>query len=85
MEADKGNSVLISVRQINHGEIIYKLLKDKYKDKVVFLNSKVASSKVSEVLQQLFRKEVLIVIATSLINEGINVPSLDTLIFASCP
>lgn len=85
MEADKGNSVLISVRQINHGEIIYKLLKDKYKNKVVFLNSKIASSKVSEVLQQLFRKEVLIVIATSLINEGINVPSLDTLIFASCP
>ena len=85
MEADKGNSVLISVRQINHGETIYKLLKDKYKDKVVFLNSKVASNKVSEVLQQLFRKEILIVIATSLINEGINVPSLDTLIFASCP
>lgn len=85
MEADKGNSVLISVRQINHGEIIYKLLKDKYKDKVVFLNSKVASSKVSEVLQQLFRKEVLIVIATSLINEGVSINSLDSLIFASCP
>lgn len=85
MEADRGNSVLISVRQINHGEIIYKLLKGKYKNKVVFLNSKVNSNKISEVLQQLSKKEVLIVIATSLINEGINVPSLDTLIFASCP
>lgn len=83
--ADENNSVLISVRQINHGEIIYDLLKDKYGDKVVFLNSKVASSKISEVLKKLSKKEVLIVIATSLINEGINVPSLDTLIFASCP
>lgn len=83
--ADENNSVLISVRQINHGEIIYDLLKDKYDDKVVFLNSKVASSKISEVLKKLSKKEVLIVIATSLINEGINVPSLDTLIFASCP
>lgn len=85
MEADKGNSVLISVRQINHGEIIYKLLKDKYKDKVVFLNSKVNSNDVSETLQKLSKKEVLIVIGTSILSEGVNIPSLDALIFASCP
>ena len=84
-EADKGNSVLISVRQINHGKILYDLLKGKYKNKVVFLNSKVASEKVTETLQKLFKKEILIVIGTSMLNEGINVPSLDTLIFASCP
>lgn len=84
-EADKGNSVLISVRQINHGKLLYDLLKGKYKNKVVFLNSKVASDKVTETLQKLFKKEILIVIGTSMLNEGINVPSLDALIFASCP
>ena len=84
-EANKGNSVLISVRQINHGKLLYDLLKGKYKNKVVFLNSKVASDKVTETLQKLFKKEILIVIGTSMLNEGINVPSLDALIFASCP
>lgn len=85
IEATNGNSVLISVRQINHGMILYDLLKDKYKDKVVFLNSNVKSEDVTKSLKKLYNKEILIVIATSILNEGISVESLDTLIFASCP
>lgn len=84
-EASNGNSVLISVRQINHGEILYDLLRDKYGNKVIFLNSNVKSEEVTKSLKKLYNKEVLIVIATSILNEGISIESLDTLIFASCP
>ena len=84
-EADLNHSVLVSVRIIKHGQILYDLLKDKYKDKIVFLNSKVSSETVTQTLKALSNKDIKVVIGTSMLQEGINIPSLNTLIFASCP
>lgn len=84
-QADLGNSVLVSVRYLEHGKNLYNLLKDKYGKDVVFVNSKVSTKQLNDALQQLSNKEIKICIGTSLINEGVNIPSLNTLVLAGTP
>lgn len=83
--ADLGDSVLVSVRYLEHGKILYNKLVDKYGDDVVFLNSKISTQKINETLERLSNKELKICIGTSLLNEGVNLPSLNTLVMAGTP
>ena len=83
--ADKGDSVLVSVRYLEHGHTLYDMLVDKYGSDVVFVNSTVATKKLNETLQKLENKEIKICIGTSLINEGVNLPALNTLVMAGTP
>ena len=83
--ADQGDSVLVSVRYLEHGNTLYKLLVDKYGDDVVFVNSTIATKKLNDALEKLSNKEIKICIGTSLINEGVNLPSLNTLVLAGTP
>lgn len=83
--ADKGDSVLVSVRYLEHGHTLYDMLVDKYGSDVVFVNSTVATKKLNETLEKLSNKEIKICIGTSLINEGVNLPSLNTLVMAGTP
>lgn len=83
--ADKGDSVLVSVRYLEHGKTLYNSLVGKYGKDVVFVNSTVATKKLNEALQQLENKEIKICIGTSLINEGVNLPALNTLVLAGTP
>lgn len=83
--ADMGDSVLVSVRYLEHGDIIYKELEKKYNKDVVFVNSKMPTKELNETLQKLSNKEIKIVIGTSLVNEGVNMPSLNTLVLAGTP
>lgn len=83
--ADKGDSVLVSVRYLEHGKTLYNLLVDKYGKDVVFVNSTVATKKLNEALEKLENKEIKICIGTSLINEGVNLPALNTLVMAGTP
>ena len=61
------------------------MLVDKYGSDVVFVNSTVATKKLNETLEKLSNKEIKICIGTSLINEGVNLPSLNTLVMAGTP
>ena len=83
--ADQGDSVLVSVRYLEHGNTLYKLLVDKYGDDVVFVNSTITTKKLNDALEKLSNKEIKICIGTSLINEGVNLPSLNTLVLAGTP
>ena len=83
--ADLGDSVLVSVRYLEHGKLLYDSLVDKYGKDVVFVNSKVATKKLNEALEKLEKKEIKICIGTSLINEGVNLPALNTLVLAGTP
>ena len=83
--ADMGDSVLVSVRYLDHGKILYDMLVDTYGDDVVFVNSKMQTKKLNETLKRLSNKEIKICIGTSLINEGVNLPSLNTLVLAGTP
>jgi superfamily II DNA or RNA helicase len=83
--ADLGDSVLVSVRYLEHGRILYDMLHEKYGDDVVFVNSKMTTKKLNDTLQKLSNKELKICIGTSLVNEGVNLPSLNTLVLAGTP
>ena len=83
--ADLGDSVLVSVRYLEHGKTLYNSLVSKYGTDVVFVNSSVATKKLNEALQKLEKKEIKICIGTSLINEGVNLPALNTLVLAGTP
>lgn len=83
--ADLGDSVLVSVRYLEHGRTLYDSLVSKYGTDVVFVNSTVATKKLNEALQKLENKEIKICIGTSLINEGVNLPALNTLVMAGTP
>ena len=53
MRADMGDSVLVSVRYLEHGKTLYNMLVDKYGDDVVFVNSSVSTNRLNEVLKDL--------------------------------
>lgn len=83
--ADMGDSVLVSVRYLEHGKMLHESLVNKYGEDVVFVNSKVATKTLNEALKKLENKEIKICIGTSLINEGVNLPALNTLVLAGTP
>jgi superfamily II DNA or RNA helicase len=79
----KNKSVLISVKYIKHGEILLKKISKKYDaNKISFIKGEIDSEERQQVLQDLDNKKIMIVIATTVFNEGVNVKSLDTLINA---
>lgn len=85
MRADMGDSVLVSVRYLEHGKTLYNMLVDKYGDDVVFVNSSVSTNRLNEVLKDLSKKKLKICISTSILQEGVDVPSLNTLVMAGSP
>lgn len=70
-------SVLVLVRQISHGKILQKLIPNSE-----FLTGKVASKDRTDVIQKLKDREIPVMIATSLADEGLDIPSLDAVIVA---
>lgn len=76
--AGRGKSVLILVNQVRHGEILTKLMPEA---------PLVQGSDPSEVRRHIFAqlacKELKIVIATTLADEGLDIPSLDAVVLAS--
>ena len=72
-----GKSVLVLVQQIRHGEQLAALLPE-----AILLTGQVDSEKRKSVLDGLRERRVGIVIATTLADEGLDIPSLDVLILA---
>jgi len=78
MHSLKGDSVLILVRQINHGKMLEDMI-----DGSIFISGSMNVKKRKKYLNELRENKRNIIIATSLFDEGINVKRLDCLIMAS--
>lgn len=77
----RNRSVLISVEQINHGKaILAEVLKTIAPSQVVFIQASTPDK--FGILKAFEEKKILCVIATSVLGEGVNIPSLDVLINA---
>jgi len=74
----KGKSVLILVSQVKHGEILQGMMPG-----VPLVQGTDPADKRAEVFAGLQAKEMPVVIATTLADEGLDVPTLDAVILAS--
>lgn len=73
--ADEGKSVLILIKQIKHGKTLEKMIEGS-----LFVDGSKSSKKRNQALEDLRNKDLKIMIATSLADEGIDIPDLDVLI-----
>lgn len=76
-EAAEGRTVLILVAQVRHGESLLSLLRE-----ARFSHGSLPSDERREHLDALQNRRVPILIATTLADEGLDIPTLDTLILA---
>ena len=77
-----GKAVLIAVTQIEHGEILEKLLQSVDKS-AIFVNGQSKSDTRKKILQELGSGTVRIVVATNIYSEGVDMPALAVLINAA--
>ncbi len=75
--AQRGKSVLILVNQVKHGRNLEGMI-----DGAVFIHGRDSSEVRNEAIEQLRQKKNQILIATTLADEGLDLPSLDVLILA---
>lgn len=75
--ASRGKSVLILVSQVKHGRILEGMIEGS-----VFIHGRDSSEVRNEAIEQLRQKKNQILIATTLADEGLDLPSLDVLILA---
>lgn len=81
--ADAGYQVLVLVEKIQHGNNIIQLLKSsKTKHNFVYLTGKESGEKREEVFEEYKKSEVQIMVATTILDEGVDIPNIDVLILA---
>lgn len=68
---------LIFVSRIRHGKMLHKMI-----DGSVFISGKESSDVRNQVLQDMRERKGKVYIATNIFDEGLDVPSIDTLIYA---
>lgn len=78
--ADNGERVLICVEKINHGKTITELLDGRVA--VKFLSGAETPEARKAALDALVSGELSVVVATSILDEGIDVPAIDVIILA---
>ena len=76
-------SVLVPVRYVNHGKILLNLLKDKLGDKVEFVDGSTSTKALTDALTKLQNKEIMCLVSTSVLGEGTDVPSIDSVVMCS--
>lgn len=80
----KGRTVLIAVTTLEHTQILYDLLSQRLSsDLLRIADGSVPKETRRQYLQQLNQKQIMVVIATSVFGEGVNVPALSCLINAT--
>lgn len=72
--------VLILIQKLKHGELLYDLLKDKYR--VVYLKGKDAAEDRRLAVDAMKDRDLDCIIASTIFDEGVDIPILDTLILA---
>lgn len=75
--SNNDKTVLILVKQIKHGEILEKMIPES-----VFIDGKKSSKNRGSAIEKLLNRETKVLIATTLADEGLDIPSLDVLILA---
>jgi len=75
--ASEGKTVLVLVREVKHGEAILA-----YLPKAKFVQGADPAKKRAKILQELENRKLPILIATTLADEGLDVPTLDAVILA---
>lgn len=75
--ASRGKSVLILVNQVKHGKNLESMIEG-----AVFIHGRDSSEVRNEAIEQLRQKKNQILIATTLADEGLDLPSLDVLVLA---
>jgi superfamily II DNA or RNA helicase len=76
----KKKKVLISVKYINHGNILYDMLKDYVPTE--FVRGELKSEDREYIKSSFENGDLKVLIATSLYDEGINIPALDAIVLA---
>lgn len=77
----KNRKILILVTQVTHGKALYNKIK-KFDSKVQLLTGEVDTDLRTKLIKQMKNGELNIIIGTSLADEGLDIPILDTLILA---
>lgn len=83
-----GKSTLCLVKFIPHGENLLQLIREKVKsgggdpNKVDFLHGKIKKNKRKEIVKQMRDGEMLALVATSVADEGLDIPRLEILVLA---
>ncbi len=78
---NKGYQTLVSFKQINHGKILHKLLQDQG-IKCELLSGKDKLDKRLEVKEKLLNKEIDVLIASTIADIGLDIPTLSGLVLA---
>jgi superfamily II DNA or RNA helicase len=76
-------SVLVFVTNIDHGEQLQRMLRDKLNCFVPFIKGAISTENRDTLKESMKKKEVKCIIANVVWREGINIPSLDVMINAS--
>lgn len=77
-----GKAVLVAVTQIEHGEILEKMLQSA-DPSAIFVNGQSKSEVRKQILEDLGKGVIRIVVATNIYSEGVDMPSLSVLINAA--
>jgi superfamily II DNA or RNA helicase len=77
----EGKTVLINITRIDHGVELMRLIKDHYKFKATFVHGETQNR--TDILKDFNAGKVKVVIATSVFNEGVDVPNLGSCINAA--
>lgn len=78
---DQGLKVLVVVRHIAHGKLLHEMLRAQQVP-CAFINGKLNQFKQEELLEWLKEPGARIMVSTSVLGEGTNVPDLDALVYA---
>lgn len=80
-EVSSGNTVLILVERIEHGQFIQEVLEDLHKN-VEFINGTLTSELRQELLDNLKNNKIDVLISTSVLDEGVDVSGINAIIYA---
>lgn len=76
---ESGKTILLLIRKIKHAEVISELLNE-YKIENIILNGASSSDERSAAIEDIRNGKIKVVIASSIFDQGVDIPSLDVLI-----
>ncbi len=80
--SNAGKTVLIMIKEIKHGELIQSIGKDVFGLDMVFVRGSTEGETRTEIKRLLDDKKIKVVISSSVWKEGVNIPSLNSIINA---
>jgi superfamily II DNA or RNA helicase len=80
---DEGRSVLIFIWKIPHGEILYEMAVTQYQLRCKFVRGMTGSDDRNQIKKDLEIRKLDLVIASTVWKEGVNIPSLGSIILAA--